>query len=207
MSSDVAAGDTSNSSGNTALPRAARVVSWIGHPLVFVSASLAIIVVSRLANRVGILVLAALIFAVVLPTALLLIRGVRSGRWSDADVSAPTERASFYPPAILLSLGGVIALVIIGAPSFIFRGAAITLVLLLLAAGINRFVKISLHTMFACYCALILLRIGFLPGVVALLLATLVVWSRLYLRRHTIIEVFLGALLGTCGAVVTAWLP
>ena len=207
MSSEVAAGDTSNRPGTTAVARAARFVSWIGHPLVFVSASLAIIVVSRLANRVGILVLAALIFAVVLPTALLLIRGVRSGRWSDADVSAPAERASFYPPAIMLSLGGVVALVIIGAPGFIFRGASITLLLLLLAAGINRFVKISLHTMFAFYCAVILLRIGFLPGMVAVLLAALVVWSRLHLRRHTIIEVLLGALLGTSGAVVTAWLP
>jgi membrane-associated phospholipid phosphatase len=144
---------------------------------------------------------------VVLPVALLLIRGVRSGRWSDADVSVPKERASFYPPAILLSLGGVIALVLIGAPGFIFRGALITLVLLLLAAGINRVVKISLHTMFAFYCAVILVRIGILPGGIALILASLVFWSRLHLRRHTIGEVLLGAGLGTLGAVVTAWLP
>jgi hypothetical protein len=207
MISGGATDNASTRSRSNALGSAARAISWIGHPLVFVSVSLAIIVVSRLANRVGILVLAALIFAVVLPTALLLIRGVRSGRWSDADVSMPTERASFYPPAILLSLGGVIALVIIGAPGFIFRGAVITLVLLLLAAGINRFVKISLHTIFAFYCAVILLRIGFLPGAVAVLLALLVAWSRLHLRRHTVLEVFLGAFLGTCGGVVTAWLP
>jgi len=207
MTSGGATDNVSNRPESKALGWAARAISWIGHPLVFVSVSLAIIVVSRLANRVGILVLAALIFAVVLPTALLLIRGVRSGRWSDADVSVAAERASFYPRAILLSLGGVIALVIIGAPGFIFRGAAITLVLLLLAAGINRFVKISLHTIFAFYCAVILLSIGFLPGALAVLLASLVAWSRLHLRRHTILEVFLGALLGTCGGVVTAWLP
>src|SRR5437868_1930054 len=87
-----------------AATRLARAISWIGHPLVFVSVSVALIVFWRLANRVGLLVLLALIMAVVLPTAVLLIRGVRSGRWSDADVSVRAERASFYPPAILLSL-------------------------------------------------------------------------------------------------------
>ncbi|HEY4281838.1 MAG TPA: hypothetical protein VGM62_02160, partial [Chthoniobacterales bacterium] len=65
----------------------ARAISWIGHPLVFVSASVAIIVFFRLANRAGVSVLIALIVSVVMPTTLLLIRGVRSGRWSDADVS------------------------------------------------------------------------------------------------------------------------
>src|SRR5689334_7526143 len=85
----------------------ARVISWIGHPLVFVSISVGIIVFYRLANRVGVSVLLALILAVVLPTALLLIRGVRSGKWSDADVSVQTERRRFYPPAIMLSLGGI----------------------------------------------------------------------------------------------------
>ena len=207
MNREPAAGNALDRPRSDTLTVAARVISWIGHPLVFVSASLAIIVVSRLANRVGVLVLAALIFAVVLPTALLLIRGVRSGRWSDADVSVHTERASFYPPAILLSLGGVIALVVIRAPGFILRGAAVTLVLLLLAAAINRYTKISLHAMFAFYCAVILLWIGWFPGLVAISLAALIVWSRLQLRRHTIIEVLIGALLGTSGAIVTAWLP
>src|SRR5436305_3660683 len=85
----------------TPFSRVAWCVSWIGHPLVFVSASLALIVWFRLANRVGLSALAALILAVVLPIAVLLIKGVRSGRWSDADVSVQTERARFYPPAIL----------------------------------------------------------------------------------------------------------
>jgi hypothetical protein len=82
--------------------RIAQIISWIGHPLVFVTATLTTIVILRLANRVGVAVLVALILTMVLPTALLLLRGVRSGRWSDADVSVPSERTEFYPPAILL---------------------------------------------------------------------------------------------------------
>ena len=187
--------------------RLARAISWIAHPLVFVSISVGLIVVWRLANRVGLLVLLALVLAVVLPTALLLIRGVRSGRWSDADVSVRAERASFYPPAILLSLGGIVSLLVLRAPGFVIQGAVVTLFLLLIAAGINRYIKISLHTMFAFYCAVVLLRLGLVTGIIALFVALLVFWSRLQLRRHALIDVLLGAALGTSGAVITAWWP
>lgn len=185
----------------------ARAISWIGHPLVFASVSMGIVVFYRLANRVGMSVLAALFLSVVLPTAVLLIRGVRAGRWSDVDVSVQTERRRFYPPAILLSTGGFVALLLLHAPAFVMRGAVVTLLLLLTAAIINRYLKISLHTMFAFYCAVVLLRIGWFSGSVALVLALLVIWSRLYLRRHALPEVVLGALVGTAGAIITAWCP
>ena len=192
---------------NSRIVSVARAVSWIGHPLVFVSVSVAIIVFYRLANRVGISVLIALFLAVVLPTAVLLIRGVRSGQWSDADVSVHTERRRFYPPAIMLSLGGIVALLFLHAPGFVIRGAVVTLALLVLAAIINRYLKISLHTMFAFYCAIVLLRIGWVCGAGALVLALLVFWSRLHLRRHALADVVLGALVGIAGAVITAWCP
>ena len=185
----------------------ARAISWIGHPLIFVSVSVGIIVFYRLANRAGVSVLAALILAVVLPTAGLLIRGVRSGRWSDIDVSVHNERRRFYPPAILLSIGGIFSLLLLHAPGFVIRGAIVTLVLLLVAAGINRYLKISLHTMFAFFCAVVLLRVGWYCGGVALILALLVFWSRLHLRRHALLDVVLGAVLGTAGAIITAWCP
>jgi membrane-associated phospholipid phosphatase len=187
--------------------RFARVISWIGHPLVFVSVTVAFVVLLRLANRVGLLVLLALVLAVVLPTAILLFRGVRTGRWSDADVSVQTERRRFYPHAILISAGGVVALLALQAPHFVIQGAVVTLALLLIASWINRFLKISLHTMFAFYCAVILLRISGIGGTIALILAGLVFWSRLCLRRHILADVVCGMLLGMAGAVVVAWWP
>jgi hypothetical protein len=191
----------------TPLWRIARCVSWIGHPLVFVSASLALIVWFRLANRVGVSALAALILAVVLPIAVLLVRGVRSGRWSDADVSVQTERARFYPPAILLSLVGIAALLVLRSPWGIVRSALVTLLLLVMAALVNRLTKISLHAMFAFYCAVILFGVGPVAGVAALCLAASVSWSRLYLRRHRLTDVLLGAAMGSAGGVIAVWWP
>jgi len=56
-------------------------------------------VASRLANRSGLAVLLVLFVLVILPTALPLFMGVRSGRWSHADISVRTERHRFYPVA------------------------------------------------------------------------------------------------------------
>ena len=187
--------------------RIARAISWICHPLVFVSVSLAVIVWMRLANRVGLSVLLALIIAVVLPIAVLLIRGVRSGRWSDADVSVRAQRVHFYPRAILLSLGGIATLWFLRAPAFIVRGALVTLGLLLLAAVFNRSIKISLHAMFAFYCAVVLFAISGLAGLSALIAALLVAWSRLQLRRHGVVEVLAGTAMGVLGGVAAAWWP
>ena len=91
----------------------ARAVSWMGHPLVFVTVSVGIVVVSRLARRDALSILLVLFVSVILPMALLLFGGVRSGRWSDADVSERTERKRFYPAAIPLLGIGIVALCVL----------------------------------------------------------------------------------------------
>jgi membrane-associated phospholipid phosphatase len=207
MTDDRRASAYSRKLPDTAVGRIARLVSWIGHPLVFVSASVAAIVWFRLANRVGVSALGALILAVVLPIAVLLFRGVRSGRWSDADVSVHSERVRFYPPAILLSTIGIATLLVLRSPWPLIRGALVTLLMLVMAALINRLTKISLHTMFAFYCATILCGVGLVTGSIALCLAVAVLWSRLYLRRHHLRDVLLGAAMGSIGGVIAAWWP
>src|SRR6266404_8093684 len=67
--------------------RLAVVVSWIGHPLVFVTISVGIVVTMQLASRAAIPLLAALFLSLIAPMGLLLFFGVRSGRWGDADMS------------------------------------------------------------------------------------------------------------------------
>ena len=185
----------------------ARVISWIGHPLVLIPISLVIVVATRLSPRVGLPILGALFLCVIAPTAILLLAGVRSGRWRDADVSVREERRRFYPWAIPFSAVGTLAMWLMRVPTFILRGAIVTLALFVIAALINLRLKISLHILFAFYCAVVLLRLGAGFGSGACILAVLVFWSRLFLRRHTLIEAITGASLGIAGGVVTAWWP
>ena len=64
---DSGAAEARNAQNGRVSTRAiARAISWIGHPLVFVSVSVGIVVFYRLANRVGTSVLIALFLAVVL---------------------------------------------------------------------------------------------------------------------------------------------
>ena len=183
----------------------ARWVSWIGHPLVFITLSVGTIIVLRLANRAGLALLLTLFATVILPMALLLFRGFRSGRWSDPDVSVRAERIRFYPRAISISAGAVIVLWLLHAPAFALRGATITLFLLIIAALINFRIKLSLHALFAFYSAVILFVVNPIAGAVAFALALLVFWSRLYLKRHDLPETIVGAFLGLLGGLVTAW--
>jgi hypothetical protein len=183
----------------------AQWVSWIGHPLVFISLSVGIIIALRLANRAGLALSLTLLATVILPMALLLFRGFHSGRWSDPDVSLRAERARFYPRAISISLVAVIALLLSHAPAFALRGTTVTSFLLIMAALINFRIKLSLHALFAFYSAVILFVVNPVVGALAFALALLVFWSRLYLKRHDLLETLVGAFLGSFGGLVTAW--
>src|ERR1700745_521244 len=146
----------------------ARLISWIGHPLVFVLASVAIVVGPQLGPRTGLPLLLALLLSTLVPTAILLLSGLRSGRWSDADVSVRKERQRFFPWAVPFSLAGVVVMYLIHAPAYIIRGGGVPLVLFLASWIVNCFLKLSLHALFAFYCAMILFRIGAGWGAIAL---------------------------------------
>ena len=182
----------------------ARWVSWIGHPLVFISLSVGIIIALRLANRAGLALSLTLLATVILPMALLLFRGVQSGRWSDPDVSIHAQRVRFYPRAISISAVAVLVLLLSRAPAFALRGATMTLFLLIIAALINFRIKLSLHALFGFYSAVILFVVNPVVGAVASAVALLVFWSRLYLKRHDLLETLVGAFLGLLGGLVTA---
>jgi len=184
----------------------ARFISWIGHPLVFVAASVAVVVGTQLGLHAGLPIFFALLLSTLVPTAILLLSGLRSGRWSDADVSVRKERQRFFPWAVPFSLAGVVVMYLIHAPAYIIRGGVITLVLFLASWIVNCFLKLSLHALFAFYCAIILFRIGAGWGAIALFLAILVAWSRLFLHRHTLVELIAGIVLGLSGGFVTGWL-
>jgi hypothetical protein len=186
--------------------RIATIVSWAGHPLVFVTISVGIVLATQLDSGRAIGLIGALFLAVIAPTGVLLFLGVRSGRWRDADVSVREERKRFYPIAIPLSALGTIVMWLANAPRYILRGGMITLLLLIAAAITNHWSKISLHTLFATYCTVILFRVNLFYGSAALILAGLVFWSRLFLSRHTISENISGVALGGFGGIATAWM-
>ena len=187
--------------------RLAVIVSWIGHPLVFVTGTVGFVLLTQLPWHSAIVIGLTLLSSVVGPMALLLWLGLRSGHWRNADISMREERKRFFPIAIPILGLGTVAAWLVKAPGYVLRGQIITLLLLLVVAVTNRRSKISLHTMFATYCTVIVFEVNAVSGVIACLTTILVFWSRLVLSRHSAAEALVGSALGAAGGMVAVWPP
>jgi membrane-associated phospholipid phosphatase len=173
-------------------------VSVIGHPFVLVPLT-TLYAVSResglgtAAGSAGAVALAA-----VVPVLALVVIGVRRSAWSDHDVSDREQRSGFYRALFVVLPAGSIALWFL-QPT-LRRGILTSWALILASMAANRFVKSSLHVGFAAFCATSLP----LPPAGSMLAALAVIaiaWSRLVLKRHTLLEVVLGAVLGAAAGL------
>jgi hypothetical protein len=181
----------------------ARWVSIVLHPFVVVGLMVASVAAAR-GGRRGLLSSLGLVAAfVVVPLAILMIRQVRKGSWENVDASRPSER----PVLFGVVLGGLALLVGFLAwrdpGSFFLRGTAVSLAALLLCAALTPFVKISLHIVLCALAATMLALMGSPVGWLLLAALPVLMWSRVVMGRHRVVEVMLGAVVGAAaGAAV-----
>ncbi|MGZ7107939.1 MAG: PAP2 family protein [Methanobacterium sp.] len=139
------------------------------------------------------------IFAAVMPILLVFwwLRG-KNGEEVEIDMDIPKRTDRNYPLLlVILSYAiGVIILYLINAPS-------ITTILMfcyfsntLIVFFINLYWKISIHSLGAAGPAAALIYVFGAPGILYMLIIPLVMWSRVYLKEHTVSQVVMGALLG-----------
>lgn len=116
----------------------------------------------------------------------------------NLEIDIPKKEDRLYPLLwiILSYLLGVIVLFIISTPAIItvlmFCYFFNTLVVLL----ISLFWKISIHSVGVAGPVAVLIYVFGYPGLIFLLLIPIVMWSRLFLKRHTRSQVIAGASLG-----------
>lgn len=187
--------DSTPQSTRTVRREVARWISILGHPFILIPALVAAVTVPSLppkqaAQTIGIVVLVSIV-----PMLLLIARRVRSGAWTNYDVSVREQRTGMYPTALAITTATALVLAWARVPRPILQGVLAILLLIGIAALVNLWLKISLHTAFAVFTALALLPSrGLVAG--ALFLALAIAWSRLELGRHTVAEVIGGAVLG-----------
>jgi membrane-associated phospholipid phosphatase len=130
------------------------------------------------------------------PVAVLMVRQVRRGSWTNADASNRAERPILFAVAIVglaVLVGGVL---LFRPGSFQIRGAIGVLALLAACAVITKWVKVSLHMAFGAVATTTLLSLGSPIGWVLLAVLPALAWSRLTLKRHQPSEVAIGLILG-----------
>lgn len=190
--------------------RIARWVSIAGHPFPLVLLLAGVASLRRAGLAAALAAVAGIGLAIVAPLAFHVARGVRAGRYGDPDVSVRGERRRLYVLALGLSLAVVAVLAWLKPAGGLAAGALGAALLLAVASLVNLWwVKISLHTAFACFAAVGMAPMVPMLGAVIGGLALLVGWSRIVLGRHTWPEVAAGAVLGVAigAALVAGWLP
>jgi len=181
--------------------KVARIVSVVGHPFVLLPLT-TVIAVSRNSSPVRTLAIGIItVLVTVVPLLLIIRRKVATGKWSDMDVSVSSERDSFYPIAITVVIVSGLIFWILDFPRSLLIGIIISLVLLLAAMIINRRSKISLHLIFAVYCAVCLFAVSYLIGAGFILLSIAIGWSRILLERHNFGQVLSGMMLGAFAGI------
>lgn len=169
--------------------RVASLLSLIGHPFVLVPLTVAFMVrPARLAIAIAMCMVVAMLAVIAWR--------VTSGRWSDYDVSDAQQRHGFYPIALVIVIVTTIVSWLLHMPAGFLRGMLVAIGMLATGALLTRRTKVSLHVMIGAFCATILSTVDLRAALLVGLLVVAVAWSRVALRRHTVPQVVLGAILG-----------
>lgn len=186
----------------------ARWISLVVHPVAFplVTLGIASYLATGSLSRTAQWVLLAMAL-VSLPVSILVASQVLSHRWTDLDVSVRRQRYALYPFGLACMLALAIAFAHFGAPEIAVR-ATVAIVFANLADGMINFAyKVSAHSTGASICAAILWAAVPIWGVVGMVAALAVGWSRVELKRHTPGQVVLGWAVGLITALVAFHLP
>jgi membrane-associated phospholipid phosphatase len=183
----------------------AQLISTVGHP--FVMIVLLVLLLSWAMDPAGVWRITGFVAAMgMIPTGWLAWRSlaVHGNRGGTASTASMTS----VRPILYLTLLGVLLLSsgyfhFVERAPFLARGSLVAALMVAVAAMLNRWLRLSLHLVFAVYSGLILVQIHSVFGVpILLLLAPLLAWSRLVLLKHTLPEVIGGAVLGFGSAIV-----
>ncbi|MET7418387.1 phosphoesterase PA-phosphatase [Dactylosporangium sp. NPDC005555] len=183
------------------MQRVARVVTEVLAPAVLVSVLLVLLAVHG-APSVGrglLLGVVAAVFESVLPF-LYILRGVRRGDLTDRHVGDHRQRRG----PLLVGLGsvsvGFVVLVGLDAQRELLAAVVAGGVGLIVAAVVNHWWKMSIHTAVAAGAMVILMLVYGWPMVATAPLVGAVGWSRVALKDHTVAQVVVGAIVGAAVA-------
>lgn len=128
---------------------------------------------------------------------------LKTGRIGDLHMSRTQERHLPYLMAIIAAVLTLLGVVVFRGPESLRCLALFNIVVLTFLGIINTRWLISIHgTAAAGSWTIATLVFGWQVGLILLPLVALVVWARLYLKRHTVMQVVAGLALGAGVALI-----
>ena len=174
----------------------ARWLSIVGHPFVMTMVMVLGVALHFGTRRDALQTLLVVALVALLPVAVLMVRQVRRGSWTNVDASNRAERPLLFTVGIA-ALAVLVGAMLVFRPGSVFlRSAAGVLIMLAVCAVATKWVKVSLHMAFGALATTTLLSLGSPLGWVLLAVMPGLAWSRLALERHRPAEVAIGLLVG-----------
>lgn len=179
----------------------ARAISIFGHPLVLLPlAVLALTVSAGDGKQLPAMAAGLAVFATV-------VMGfswwqVKRGQWRHVDASGADERVALNRLLMAMLALGTLGAQVLGAPFELVLGLGLAAAMVVAAAMLGRWCKLSLHMAFAVNAAWLLGMAHPWAGVAGFAFAALVAWSRLQLQRHVPRDLMAGAVAGTVAGIV-----
>ncbi|MCH6233308.1 hypothetical protein [Cognataquiflexum rubidum] len=177
--------------------KTAKLISLIGHPLLFGNAYVIFMSFQNLERKMALMVSFLVIVLVAVPIIWNNYRKMKSGEYTNFDVSDRTQRKGFYPFAISLFVVLLLVFWILDFPGEVLRQTLVFFILVLTMALVNLKIKASMHAGIAFYIVVNIFVFGFLPGSITLGFALAVAWSRWEMKRHSMKELVIGAIIGS----------
>jgi hypothetical protein len=184
----------------------ARWISIVGHPFTFVVLLVATTSWKLHGSQNAMRTTGIVVAAMLIPLGLFIWNRYSLGHWETVDASAPANRPALYTAAFLLLLPVGAYFILRERATEMVRGFAAVAILIGILAGLNRWLKLSVHLAIATFAATIISRLTPDFGVALLVFLPFLGWSRLILSRHSFPEVSGGFLLGLTVAALTLWL-
>ncbi|MDM1555338.1 phosphatase PAP2 family protein [Chryseobacterium indologenes] len=132
-----------------------------------------------------------ILLMIIVPVIIWLIWNVKTGRYTNMDVSNRIQRKTLY---IFIAACIIIYLVFNYFKNGYIDLVTLFILILLFALQIsNFFIKSSMHTAFNIFVAALFFTLDWKMGLIWLGVASLVGITRIILKRHTVKEVFMGA--------------
>ena len=127
-----------------------------------------------------------------------LLFGLHKKIFSDIDLTKREERKEFYKMSLILSAGYLVSAILFKGPVFYisFAAAGITVGAFILSL-INNYTKASVHLAVAtAFVTTIGILYGFNIFIFIFWIIPLTLWARHYLKKHTILQMIIGILVG-----------
>lgn len=132
-----------------------------------------------------------ILLMIIIPVVIWLIWNVKTGRYTNMDVSNRLQRKTLY---LFITASVTVYIFYHYIKNGYIDFVMLFILILLFALQIsNYFIKSSMHTAFNIFVAALFFALNWKMGIIWLGIAALVGMTRVILKRHTVKEVFMGA--------------